>query len=229
MPEQHAGGSRHIHKETISWTTNDSKRLTRTLGSVSSRRSTLKLLGGSAAGVFAAAGLRGASARPRRPETDPFSAVPVDGTVIEGAGGEFAGFLDIKPVRRRGRAAVRGWHGHRRGRRGGLVSTGGKLLIEGINSVDLSGGAAAARRVRAQATCEILTLNLGPLFLDLLGLVIELDEVNLVIRAEEGPGNLLGNLLCAVARLLDRGGLLDQLLQGLARLLNRILRIFQRL
>lgn len=73
----------------------------------------------------------------------------------------------------------------------------------------------------AQATCDILDLTLGPLDLDLLGLVIHLDQVNLTIDAEQGPGNLLGNLLCAVAGLLDR----TPNVSGLARLLNQILRI----
>jgi hypothetical protein len=55
------------------------------------------------------------------------------------------------------------------------------------------------------ATCEILHLELGPLDLNLLGLVVHLDQVVLDISAEQGPGNLLGNLLCAVAGLLDGG------------------------
>jgi hypothetical protein len=71
-----------------------------------------------------------------------------------------------------------------------------------------------------QATCEILNLELGPLDLDLLGLVVHLDEVLLNITAEQGPGNLLGNLLCAVARLLD-----PNQTNGLVALLNRILSI----
>ena len=74
---------------------------------------------------------------------------------------------------------------------------------------------------RAMATCEILNLVLGPLDLDLLGLVIHLDRVELNITAESGPGNLLGNLLCAVAGLLDGG--LQGLLGRLVNLLNRIL------
>ena len=74
----------------------------------------------------------------------------------------------------------------------------------------------------AQATCAILDLRLGPLDLDLLGLVIHLDEVHLNITAEQGPGNLLGNLLCAIAGLLDNPA---TPLSGLARLLNRILAI----
>jgi hypothetical protein len=52
-------------------------------------------------------------------------------------------------------------------------------------------------------SCQILHLELGPVDLDLLGLVVHLDKVVLDITAEAGPGNLLGNLLCAIAHLLD--------------------------
>jgi hypothetical protein len=65
-------------------------------------------------------------------------------------------------------------------------------------------------------TCEILHLDLGPLSLDLLGLQVDLSRVVLDITAQAGAGNLLGNLLCAVAGLLDNPS-------GLARLLNQIL------
>ncbi len=75
-----------------------------------------------------------------------------------------------------------------------------------------------------QATCEILDLQLGPLDLDLLGLVIHLDQVVLTITAEQGPGNLLGNLLCAIAGLLDPG---PGPLAGIVALLNQILAILQ--
>ena len=51
--------------------------------------------------------------------------------------------------------------------------------------------------------CQILDLVLGPLNLDILGLVVFLDTVHLNITAVQGPGNLLGNLLCALAGLLD--------------------------
>jgi hypothetical protein len=72
------------------------------------------------------------------------------------------------------------------------------------------------------ATCQILHLVLGPLDLNLLGLKIHLDRVVLDITAESGPGNLLGNLLCAVAGLLDGRPRLIDLLR-LANVLNRIL------
>jgi len=73
-----------------------------------------------------------------------------------------------------------------------------------------------------QSTCDILTLNLGPLHLDVLGLVVDLNRVILTITAEQGPGNLLGNLLCAVAGLLDSGLPLGTIGDALANLLNEI-------
>lgn len=51
--------------------------------------------------------------------------------------------------------------------------------------------------------CPILELVIGPIFLDLLGLVVETNEIQIDITAVAGSGNLLGNLLCAVAGLLD--------------------------
>ena len=69
-----------------------------------------------------------------------------------------------------------------------------------------------------EASCDILHLDLGPLSLDLLGLQIDLSRIVLDITAQAGAGNLLGNLLCGVANLLNNPG-------GLARLLNSILAI----
>jgi hypothetical protein len=73
--------------------------------------------------------------------------------------------------------------------------------------------------VSVTGTCQILHLTLGPLDLDLLGLMVHLDRIVLDITAQSGPGNLLGNLLCAVANLLNNGGALSQL----ANVLNQIL------
>jgi hypothetical protein len=75
--------------------------------------------------------------------------------------------------------------------------------------------------------CPILHLELGPLDLDLLGLVVHLDRVVLDITAVPGPGNLLGNLLCAIAGLLD-GVNLSGILQGLwERLINALIGLLQ--
>jgi hypothetical protein len=73
------------------------------------------------------------------------------------------------------------------------------------------------------ASCQILTLTLGPLDLNLLGLVVHLNQVVLNITAVPGAGNLLGNLLCDVANLLNSGGPLSTLLASLTGLLNQIL------
>ena len=70
-----------------------------------------------------------------------------------------------------------------------------------------------------QASCEILHLELGPLDLNLLGLMIHLDRIVLDITAQPGPGNLLGNLLCAIANLLNNNGPLG----AIAALLNQLL------
>jgi hypothetical protein len=71
----------------------------------------------------------------------------------------------------------------------------------------------------ASGTCTILDLTIGPIHLDLLGLVVDTNAIHLTITAEQGPGNLLGNLLCAVAGLLDNNGLLTQIVD----LLNQII------
>src|SRR6266516_628461 len=68
------------------------------------------------------------------------------------------------------------------------------------------------------ASFDILHLELGPLDLDLLGLVVHLDKIVLDIDADPS-GGLLGSLLCAVANLLNTNGLLSDI----ADLLNQIL------
>jgi hypothetical protein len=72
----------------------------------------------------------------------------------------------------------------------------------------------------AAGACPILHLTLGPLDLNLLGLQVHLDQVVLDITAQSGSGNLLGNLLCAVAHLLDNPAAPAG---GLAALLNNLL------
>jgi hypothetical protein len=68
-------------------------------------------------------------------------------------------------------------------------------------------------------TCTILTLHTGAINLSLLGLNVALSPIDLVITATAAPGNLLGNLLCAVVHLLDSNGALG----ALTNLLNQIL------
>ena len=68
-------------------------------------------------------------------------------------------------------------------------------------------------------TCPILHLELGPLDLNLLGLVVHLDKVVLDVSAQSGPGNLLGNLLCGVSNALNA----NRSANALANLLNNLL------
>src|SRR5690348_405273 len=109
-----------------------------------------------------------------------------------------------------------------------FTTSNGQLIANGtftglVNGVQQSTPAYAL--VDPPNICSILNLTLGPLHLDLLGLVVDLNQVHLTITAERGPGNLLGNLLCAVAGLLDNGGsgnaiqnLLDQINTIISRL-----------
>jgi len=76
---------------------------------------------------------------------------------------------------------------------------------------------------QSAGSCQILDLVLGPLDLDLLGLQVHLDTVHLNITAQQGPGNLLGNLLCAVAGLLNGPTGLIALLTQNATLLKQLL------
>jgi hypothetical protein len=70
--------------------------------------------------------------------------------------------------------------------------------------------------------CEILSLVLGPIDLDLLGLIVHVDQIVIDIDAQPGAGNLLGNLLCGVAGLLDGGGPLAQIVARLNQILGAL-------
>jgi len=96
----------------------------------------------------------------------------------------------------------------------------------------LASGASAASNngafaVSQQASCGILDLDIGAIHLDLLGLVVDLAPIHLDITAVPGAGNLLGNLLCAVAGLLDPNGFLTDLINNLTQLLNLLNQINQ--
>jgi hypothetical protein len=163
--------------------------------------------------VFAATA-SSASAAPAAPAAVP--SVPLAGTFTDATGGTGTATGTFTPNQ--------------------FVAEGDQLLAQGVADVTLvdSAGQVVGTESRTVAlpvetnaivaSCEILDLVLGPLDLDLLGLVVHLDRVHLNITAEGGPGNLLGNLLCAVANLLN-GPSLD--LSGLAALLNQILAILQ--
>ncbi len=139
-------------------------------------------------------------------------AIPVRGKLTDG--GSFRGTVsDLHATTNRaGNLVIRGVLNGR------AVSADGEVG----RVVDKAFRTTVQRSEITQSTCDILRLNLGPLHLDVLGLVVDLNRVILTITAEQGPGNLLGNLLCAVAGLLDGGVDLGSIGDALANLLNRI-------
>jgi hypothetical protein len=101
--------------------------------------------------------------------------------------------------------------------------TGTATDAAGVTTPVTDTASAVVDLAASTGSCQILDLVLGPLNLDVLGLVVTLDTVHLNITAQQGPGNLLGNLLCAVAGLLDGPAPLANLLNGITALLNQIL------
>lgn len=85
--------------------------------------------------------------------------------------------------------------------------------------VPVTGFADQAGAQSAQLVCRVLTLTLGPLDLNLLGLRVQLNQVNLRITAIPG-GGLLGDLLCGISNLLNPAGLLGS---QLSAVLNSLL------
>jgi len=113
---------------------------------------------------------------------------------------------------------------------GASVNDAGDLVISGV----LDGTATTADGETTEITdqafsttaqlqpgdaCDILFLDLGPIFLDVLGLTVDLSPVQLDVNAVPGAGNLLGNLLCAITGLLDNPG---NTTNAIANLLDRV-------
>jgi hypothetical protein len=133
--------------------------------------------------------------------------VPLRGTLSGNR--TFEGTLDITRFSSRNRRLVAN----------GMVS--GVVRDAAGNVTQRITNAPASIPVAQQAgRCRILHLTLGPLDLDLLGLEIHLNRVVLDITAQSGPGKLLGNLLCAIAHLLDRR---PPPLGAVSQMLNRMI------
>jgi len=144
--------------------------------------------------------------------------VPVAGTFTDSHGGTgtFTGqFAITQFVVSGGQAAAKGLLS------GTLIDSTGAVIGSILKSVTIP------VTVDPTSTCQILHLDIGPISLNLLGLQVNLSEIVLDISAQSGPGNLLGNLLCAVANLLNGGSfsvntlvdLLNQILQALLNLI----------
>jgi hypothetical protein len=161
------------------------------------KRLTLLALAASCA-LLLAGPLASAQAQKPRPLSAIASALPVKGEAIDGVG-TFEGRYKIRRFGLDGGGLVAV------GRLTGVLDLGATTQRVRQNGVVMpvavsQGSGAGAAQV---STCRILTLTLGPLDLNLLGLRVQLNRINLRITGERGPGNLLGNLLCSLAGLLD--------------------------
>jgi len=108
------------------------------------------------------------------------------------------------------------------------------LLNGALGQVTAPTSLAGVTQQAAPATApavNILHLSLGPVHLDLLGLLVNLDNcangpVTVDITAQPGPGNLLGNLLAGLANVLNSNasqqGVLSTL-RGVSRELQSLL------
>jgi hypothetical protein len=144
-----------------------------------------------------------------RPTASAPTSLPITGAIANG-GGTFTGTLtNLHFVNQNGALAVAG------NLTGTLTDAANNVIGQVTNqAVTLPVGGAAA-----SGGCSILDLTLGPLHLNLLGLVVDLNQVHLTITGQTGNGQLLGNLLCGLANALNGGG------GGLANLLNNLLGI----
>jgi hypothetical protein len=149
--------------------------------------------------------------------SDPFHGIPVTGTSKQGT---FTGTFDVTRF-----AVGRKHHVYAVGVLNGVVKNGNAVVKTVTNrTVRIPVRTHRRHMLSAQATCQILHLVLGPLDLNLLGLKVHLNQVVLDVTAQSGPGNLLGNLLCSVANLLNRT---NTPLGLLTRQLNRLLSLSQ--
>jgi hypothetical protein len=160
--------------------------------------------------------------------------VPITGTVTKGGnafkGKQVTGTYTIEKFVSKG---------------GKVYSVGtfkGKVANKKLTKSNVMLPATAAANKTAQASqlpplppgnaCSILSLDLGPINLNLLGLVVRTNVIQLRIDAVQGPGNLLGNLLCGLTGILNpsSGGspLANTPLGQLVQILNALLALSPR-
>jgi hypothetical protein len=139
--------------------------------------------------------------------------IPVAGT---SSSGPFAGTATITGFMVSGKNVVA------TGTISGLVNGTQSVVASFAAPVTLpSSTGAAPVQAQASSSCEILNLVIGPIDLNLLGLTVSIPNPIVVnITAVPGAGNLLGNLLCDVANLLNGGGALQQIANELNQILS---------
>ncbi len=100
-----------------------------------------------------------------------------------------------------------------------FIAKGGKLYSVGTLTGKLKGKKVTKTGVRMPAgvpttgrgaqvppiagACQVLNLVLGPININLLGVSVRTNQINLRIDAVPGAGNLLGNLLCGITNILN--------------------------
>jgi hypothetical protein len=126
-------------------------------------------------------------------------------TLASGEAGTFAGTLTITRFVRSGSQILA--QGTLSGTCTGLV-TGATQTINQAVTVPIT---------IVQATCTILRLDVGPIHLELLGLVVDIAPIHILITGQSGT--LLGGLLCGLANALSGGANL----RSIVLLLNQIL------
>ncbi|MGN6871725.1 MAG: hypothetical protein ACTHMY_25315 [Solirubrobacteraceae bacterium] len=160
----------------------------------------------------------GAATTPAPVPVTSFSHIPVTGTVNGNSGKTFTGHFNVSQfVVRNGKAFALGTL---TGKIGNRSVTRQNVAIP----VSMGSGSSTGLTAHAAATCQILNLVLGPLHLNLLGLHVDLNQVVLNVTGVTGTGQLLGNLLCGVANLLNPGLPAGQL-AGLLNIVQQILNL----
>ena len=187
--------------------------LSRRLADGTSRRSLLRMLGIGVAGT-AVAGTAVARIGLDDAQAKTFS--KLKNLPVKGRDGDkrFRGELSVREFKQKGQGIVAV------AKLTGTVTEDGKKKRVS-KTVELPVSFPGVAGLQAQATCEILDLVLGPLDLRLLGLRLQINRIHIRLTATQGAG-LLGDLLCAIANLLNGGNVLGQLTQ-IVGLLNQIL------
>ena len=83
-------------------------------------------------------------------------------------------------------------------KKSGLATSGTGFVAAVQPQQSGSGGGSTPKAVTPLVICPVLDLTLGPVDLNLLGLVVHLDTVHLTINADS-EGGVLGSLLCSLA------------------------------
>jgi hypothetical protein len=154
-----------------------------------------------------------ASTQPSTPSaastvTNTFKNIPVSGHFK--GGGTFQGTLTVTQfVAQSGKVAAQG-----------LLS--GTLTNKAGNVVGTVTNQLVTLPVRLDPTCSILNLVVGPIDLNLLGLMVHVSQITITITANPA-GGVLGQLLCDIANLLNSGSPLSQILSQILADLNQIL------